>query len=69
MTLSIFQLFILIIILILFFGDIQYLKKNINTMLNYFYKNKNSILKKKKVSGKKGFEPLNYGFGNRCSTY
>jgi hypothetical protein len=54
MTLSIFQLFILIIILILFFGDIQYLKKNINTMLNYFYKNKNSILKKKKSIRKKG---------------
>ena len=66
-NISISQLVAVIFIGILLFSDfskiVNYFRDFIKN--NKIYKN----LKKKVNSGKKGFEPLTFGFGNHCSAY
>jgi hypothetical protein len=56
------QILILILIIFFFFGDFSNLKKTIKIFL------KKLIILLIKKTGKKGLEPLSFGFGNRCST-
>ena len=53
MKISVFQIIILILMLVLIFGDIKELKKKLSIML---------------ITGKKGLEPLVFGFGNQYFT-
>lgn len=59
MNISFGQILIILILGVLFFGDLSHLTKNLNLAIKKL---------KKRKSGKKGFEPMTFGFGNRCST-
>lgn len=57
------QLLILFLLVLLMFGDFSKILTNIKRI---FTTRKSRVTKKK--TGKKGVEPLTFGFGNHCST-
>ena len=61
---SLGQLIILILLILLAFGDFSKLTKS----LKHFLNKHQFINTEKKKTGKKGVEPLTFGFGNHCST-
>ena len=61
-TLNFLQILIAVLLIMLLFGDVKSLKF-------FFFSKFLKPSKKYKKTGKKGIEPLSFGFGNHCSTY
>ena len=63
-TFSLGQIIIIILLTFLIFGDVSKIKRKIKN----YTKKKIKMYKTSKSTGKKGFEPMTFGFGNHCST-
>ncbi len=60
---SVSQLIIFVLFCVLVFGDVPKMISNLKVFLK-----KRKFISIKKKTGKKGLEPLTFGFGNHCST-